>query len=73
MLLIRAVMGEFVLEDGAGVGDEGADDVFFEVDGEVEIGPGFVTVLEHRHLKHELVDVFEVAFATALRDVSMEI
>lgn len=59
-------MGEFVLENGAGVRDECADEIGFESDGEVEVGPGFVAVLEHRHLKHELVDVFEVALTAAL-------
>jgi hypothetical protein len=66
LLFVGTVVRELVLQDGTSVRDKRTDDVFFEVDGKVEVGPGFVAVLEHRHLKHELVDVLEIALAAAL-------
>jgi len=59
------VVGQLVAHDSPGVRYERSDDVSLELQGEVEVRPRLVTVLEGRHAEDEVVDVFDVAVAFA--------
>lgn len=65
LLLLRAVVGQLVAHDSPGVRYERSDDISLELQGEVEVRPRLVAVLEGRHAEDEVVDVFDVAVAFA--------
>ena len=44
LFLVRAMVREFVADDGAGVRNESSDDVLLQPQGKVEIRPGFVPI-----------------------------
>jgi hypothetical protein len=57
---------ELVANDGPSMRDESSDKVLLESESQIQIGPGLVPVLKHRHAKDKVVEVFQVAIPFAL-------
>lgn len=57
----RLVVAELIADDGACVGDQSFDDVFLELQGEVQVRPCLVAVLECRHSEDEIVHILDIA------------
>jgi len=65
--LARAVMGELVLQDRAGVGYKSTNYILLQPYCQIQIRPCLIAILQHWHAEHELMNILEITVTAPLR------
>lgn len=56
------MLAEFIPNDSASMRNQSPDNILLKSQGEIEIGPSFVSIFDLRKPENEIVDILNIAF-----------
>ena len=76
-MFVWPVVRELVANDSARMGNQGSNDIFFEMEGKIKVRPCLVPVLKYWHAEDEVMEILKIAltlsFVAEANDETVEL